>query len=177
MRVICISGKAQHGKDTTAKLMKEYLEDSGQSVLIAHYADLVKYVCKTFFDWDGQKDENGRHLLQYVGTDVVRTKRPSFWVDFIIDILNLFGEKWDYVLIPDCRFPNEIDVMKKNGFDVTSVRIVRTDFTSPLTTEQQQHPSETALDSYSFDYTIYNGGQNIDSLRHAVIHLFNDGVL
>lgn len=69
MKIVCISGKAQHGKDTTAKLLEEILEAQGNRVLIAHYGDLVKYVCKTFFGWDGKKDEKGRTLLQRVGTD------------------------------------------------------------------------------------------------------------
>ena len=55
MKIVCISGKAQHGKDTTAKLLEEILEAQGNRVLIAHYGDLVKYVCKTFFGWDGMK--------------------------------------------------------------------------------------------------------------------------
>lgn len=49
MKVICISGKAQHGKDTSANLLKMMLEADGYKVLIAHYGDLVKYICKTFF--------------------------------------------------------------------------------------------------------------------------------
>lgn len=49
MKIVCISGKAQHGKDTTAKLLEEILEAQGNRVLIVHYGDLVKYVCKTFF--------------------------------------------------------------------------------------------------------------------------------
>ena len=162
MKVICISGKAQHGKDTSAGFMKEFLEAKGKKVLIAHYGDLVKYVCKTFFDWDGQKDEKGRTLLQYVGTDVVRTQEPDYWVNFIADMIQLFYNEWDYVLIPDCRFPNEIEYIQKVGrlddtpYDVTHIRVVRQNFVSPLTEEQQKHPSETALDNYPYDYMMLN---------------------
>ena len=49
MKVICISGKAQNGKDTTAKILEEKLISDGNKVLIAHFGDLVKYVCKTFY--------------------------------------------------------------------------------------------------------------------------------
>ena len=168
MKVICISGKAQHGKDTTAGYLKEFLEAKGKKVLIAHYGDLVKYVCKTFFDWDGQKDEKGRGLLQYVGTDQVRTKRPDYWVKFVADILCLFPDEWDYVLIPDCRFPNEIEYMhKRMGFDVTHIRVVRENFDSPLTEEQQNHPSETALDEYPPDILLINRW-GLNDLKMAV---------
>ena len=78
MKVICISGKAQHGKDTTAGYLKELLEARGNKVLVTQYGDLVKYICATFFAWDGQKDENGRTLLQYVGTNIVREKEPDY---------------------------------------------------------------------------------------------------
>lgn len=159
MKVVCISGKARHGKDTSAGFMKEFLEARGKKVLICHYGDLVKYVCKTFFDWDGQKDEKGRTLLQYVGTDKIRCHPDgeNFWVGFIADILNFFPDEWDYVLIPDCRFPNEIEYMwRDNGLDVTHVRVIRQNFVSPLTKEQQKHPSETALDNYPYDYLLLN---------------------
>lgn len=166
MKVICISGKAQHGKDTTAGYLKEFLEERGKKVLIAHYGDLVKYVCKTFFNWDGQKDEKGRTLLQYVGTDVIRERRPSYWASFVRDILVFFPDEWDYVLIPDCRFPNEVSIMYEH-FGATHIRVVRENFESPLTEEQQNHPSETALDDYPPDILLINRGTLTD-LRYAV---------
>jgi len=46
MKVICISGKAQHGKDTSANLLREELVNQCQSVLVTHYADLLKYICR-----------------------------------------------------------------------------------------------------------------------------------
>ena len=45
-KVICISAKAQHGKDTTATILKSALEERGNEVLIFHYADLLKYYYK-----------------------------------------------------------------------------------------------------------------------------------
>jgi len=173
MRVIVISGKAQHGKDTTAEMLKKCLEDKGRKVLITHYADLLKYICQNFFGWDGRKDDAGRQILQKVGTDIIRQKRPDFWVDFIIDILDLFPGEWDYVLIPDCRFPNEIDRLKEAGFDLIHIRVVRDNFESPLTPEQQAHPSETALDDVIPDCCIHNRGtlQDLQSHIYFVIEL------
>lgn len=175
MKVICISGKAQHGKDTTAGYLKEFLEERGKKVLICHYGDLVKYVCKTFFNWDGQKDEKGRTLLQHVGTDIIRTKEPNYWADFICDILCFFPNEWDYVLIPDCRFPNEIECIKECFDDATHIRVIREGFISPLTEEQQKHPSETALDEYPYDYLFFN---NKDLEWHrSTCQSFADGLV
>lgn len=158
MKIICISGKAQNGKDTTAGFLKDILKDKGNTVLVAHYGDLVKYVCRTFFGWNGEKDEFGRSLLQRVGTDIVRNQRPDYWVNFVKDMIELFPDEWDYVLIPDSRFPNEVDCMRETGFETVHLRVIRTDFVSPLTEEQQNHPSETALDNIVPDFTILNTG-------------------
>ena len=158
MRVIAISGHAQNGKDTVANMLRSKLEVKGKRVLITHYADLLKYICKTFFRWNGNKDEAGRSILQYVGTDVIRKKEPDYWVDFVASILKHFGDNWDFVIIPDTRFPNEIEKLRSDGFDVTHLKVVRSNFTSPLTEEQQKHPSETALDDVEPDFYIFNEG-------------------
>lgn len=172
MNVVCISGKAQHGKDTTAGILKELLEKHEQKVLIAHYGDLVKYICKTFFDWNGEKDAAGRHLLQYVGTDVIRERYPNYWVDFVAEMLEVFYGEWDWVLIPDTRFPNEVEVMKEK-FNAAHVRVVRQNFISPLTEEQQNHPSETALDDYCTEWYLFNDG-TLENLKTTVNTWFEE---
>ena len=166
MKVILISGKDRHGKNTLAGMFKYYLEDEGYRVLIAHYGDLVKYVCEKFFDWDGNKDEAGRTLLQYVGTDIVRKQNEDFWANFIKDILTMFSHEWDYVLIPDTRFVNEVECFNGN-FDSSLVRIYRLNYDSGLTPQQLSHPSETALDDYKYDCYVVNDG-GLQDLRNKV---------
>lgn len=164
MKIINISGKAQHGKDTSALILKEKLESKNYKVLIAHYADLLKYEAKQFFNWDGNKDEKGRKLLQYMGTDVIRSKNPSYWVNFIKGFLEMFQDEWDFVIIPDCRFKNECEAFKDDNWFNTNIRVIRYNFESGLTLEQLNHPSETALDNYEFDYYIHNIG-TIEDLK------------
>lgn len=171
MRVLCISAKAQHGKDTAAALIKEYLEAQDKRVLITHYADLVKFVCTKFFNWDGQKDEKGRTLLQYVGTDVISSQQPSYWVDFVISILKFFENEWDYVLIPDCRYPVEVTRMS-TAFETQILRIERPNFESGLTEKQKQHVSETSMDNYFFDAIIYNDS-TLESFKEKLIEFTN----
>lgn len=169
MKIICISGKARHGKDVTAGILKKILEEKGMRVLITHYGDLLKYICSSFFGWNGKKDKAGRDLLQYIGTNNIRDKEPDYWVNFVAGVLRIFPQWWDYVLIPDCRFPNEIDVMRDIfKDDVTHLRIVRFDydpnenrwapFDNGLTEEQKNHISETALDHVKPNLTLYNFG-------------------
>lgn len=170
MKLILITGKAQHGKDATAKALKQIIEADGKKVLIAHYADLLKYICKTFFGWNGEKDEAGRTLLQRVGTDVIRKKDPDYWVRFIKSILSLFPEEWDYVIIPDTRFPNEI--MFFDSVEPTTVKVIRPNFKSSLTAEQQAHPSETALDNYDFLIDHYIVAKSLSELQCKAVELY-----
>lgn len=172
MKIITISAKARNGKDFCANLIKQKLEARGEKVLITHYADLLKYICKTFFEWDGRKNEEGRTILQYVGTDIIRKQCPDYWVNFLISIFNLFNDEWDYVIIPDTRFPNEIERLKDNrNFNVTTLRIERPNYDNGLTEEQQNHESEIALDNYVFDFRIINNG---DESIHEEISGFID---
>ena len=166
MHIILISGKAQNGKDSCAKILKQKLEQKNNKVLITHYGDPVKFLATNLFNWNGEKDEYGRTLLQKVGTDIVRTQNPNFWVDFIIDILKLFKGEWNYVLIPDCRFINELTRYGEE-WDTTTVRVNRLNFENNLTAEQKNHPSETELDNYHFDYVI-NAESGLDKLEKEV---------
>ena len=157
MKICCISAKAQHGKDTAATLIKEHLEHRGQRVLIIHYADLLKFICVKFFGWNEVKDEAGRTLLQHIGTDVVGAQNPAYWAEFIVGVLKLFPNTWDYVLIPDCRYPIEVSTMSDN-FDTVVLRVERPNFDNGLTVAQKQHASEVKMDDYKFDTVLLNDG-------------------
>ena len=168
MKVICISAKAQHGKDTSALILKELYEAKGKKVLITHFADLLKYICKQYFNWDGNKNEKGRTLLQYIGTDVVGTKNPAFWAEFVVSILKLFEHDWDYVIIPDCRYPIEITTVGAS-FETHLLRIERPNFDNGLTEAQKNHPSEVDMDNYAFDAIIYNKG-SLEDLKTELLN-------
>ena len=165
-KFICVCGKAQHGKDTTAGLLKTALEKQGKRVLIMHYADLLKFICKQYFGWDGKKDDHGRTLLQQVGTEGVRSQRPDFWVDFVVDVVTLFPNEWDYVIVPDTRFPNEVERPREAGFPTMLVRVTRPDFDNGLSEEQKAHKSEIALDDVIADYYLLN--TTLDNLKGQI---------
>lgn len=173
MRIYAISGHAQNGKDTVASEMYQILTQRGERVLQIHYADLLKFICSSCFGWDGKKDERGRHILQYVGTDVVRKKAPDYWVNFVCELLTIFDKEWDTVLIPDARFPNEIDRLKEQFHYVRHLRVIRPGFDNKLSAEQKKHPSETALDHVSPDRVFVNAG-TLEDLKEQVAHYIEE---
>ena len=168
LRILTISGQAQHGKDFTADIIKELLMVDGQKVLIMHYADYLKYLCKKVYGWDGKKDDNGRTILQHVGTNKARTNNPNVWLNVVHETLLAIGDDFDVCLIPDTRFPNEIDLLYDYGWDnVKSLKLNRLNFENTLTEEQRNHPSETALNNYDFDFYLeYETGK--DSVIEAI---------
>ena len=163
MKVVCVSGHAGNGKDSAAWVLERIITNGGETAVIVHYADMLKFICSTFFGWNGEKDKYGRALLQYVGTEVFRAEDENYWVNLMLSILRAVAKEniWDYVIIADCRFPNEIDSMKKE-FGAKHLRIVRPGYDNGLTPEQQAHFSETALDDYPVDILIDNSGTLLD---------------
>lgn len=168
--VIPIIGKARNGKDTFAQYLKEKLEEKGKKVLVVRYADYLKFVLEKYYGWNGKKDEEGRTLLQHIGTDVCRKNNPDMWVNVVVELVKGLGDSIEYVLIPDARFENEIDCWYKEEFEVVSVRVVRlnedgSEFDNGLTKEQKEHPSETSLDDYNPYYIVE--ARNLEELQES----------
>ncbi|MFZ2992557.1 MAG: hypothetical protein WA061_02465 [Microgenomates group bacterium] len=153
-KIFTISGQAKHGKDTSANIMKECFESKNKKCLIIHYADYLKFIAKEYYGWSGEKDSTGRTLLQKLGTDIGRKRNQNVWVNVVIEFLKTFAQDYDYIFIPDTRFPGEISILRKNGFNTTTFFIHRNDFDNGLTLEQKNHPSETALLDFKFDHIV-----------------------
>lgn len=162
MKVILISGKAQHGKDTFADFFRMVAERNSKKCLTIRYGDMLKFVAKQYYDWNGEKDLVGRTLLQTLGTDIVRKNNENAWVNCVMEIVVGLKTEFDYVLIPDARFENEIENWKDINIPTISVRVNRYDsnlepFDNKLSKEQREHPSEISLDNYDkFDYIVKN---------------------
>lgn len=158
-KIIVISGKAGNGKDTVAEKLKELLTYKRKKVAITHYAKHMKDMLYEFYGWNGVKDEWARNKLQWMGTEKIRVdmNMPDFHVKRTCENIDIVQEDFDYFIVADCRFENEIDFVKKYfGKDnVVSIRVNRLNYESLLTKEAQQHISETALDNHTdWDYVI-----------------------
>lgn len=161
---------AQSGKDTFAGIFEQQMTAQGKKVWVTHHADLLKQMAKDIYKWNGEKDEYGRGLLQYLGTDKVRKMRPDYWVEHILGQLDVIDGDIDYVLIPDSRFPNEINAYKEAGYKTVNVDIQRPGYDNGLTEEQRNHPSETALRGYAADVVIVNDG-SLDDYANKIAKL------
>lgn len=117
MRLIGIAGKARSGKDTAANYLLEKLGDDWSS---ASFADPMKAMlgvigvnCSDAAK-DLPKNQYGvstRHMLQTLGTE---WGRDGIGSDFWIDVFEMYNAG-QCVIVPDVRFENEADLVRKNG--------------------------------------------------------------
>ena len=101
-----------------------------------------------------------REVMQYVGTDILRSIKQNVWTDAIIAKIN--RDQPQLAIITDCRFPNEVECIQNNNGVV--VRLTRNIYDS-------DHISEKILDEENynwdqFDYILDN--RNIDIYNQSL---------
>ena len=87
-----------------------------------------------------------RQVLQQWGTEYRRAQNGNYWIDQMVNFL----ESRPVVVIPDCRFLNEADLVRDLGG--TLVRVVR-----PSTTGSP-HASDAPFPAERYDAEIHNYG-------------------
>lgn len=167
MKIFIVAGKARHGKDTVASMIRDFYAD--KKCINLSYGSYIKDYAMKISDWDGSDETKPRELLQHLGTEVIRNNiDENFFIKRLCDDIRVYSYYFDVITISDARFPDEIDIPRKTFSDVCVMKVVRSNFDSPLSEEQLKHRTETALDGYSnFDYVIENDG-SLDDLRDKV---------
>lgn len=193
--ILLISGKKQSGKDTLYEIIKKNTRDSFTRVA---FADSLKekslaalntifgiHVSKDIFIDEKQKEAplhlpninkiiTPRYFLQIFGTEFIRnTLDENYWVKTAwIKILKDLPKQ--NIVITDCRYPNEIEEIKKCAeqlgyYKVVTIRLNRK---RPFFSKKE-HSSETALDKYKkFDY-IYNNNGSLEDLENFAKELLS----
>ena len=157
-----------------------------------HFADLLKSISIHLFglnptevygtDDDKNKETNllwenmptkekktgnvtNREFLEYFGTKIVRKIKPEAWVEATMN--NILKENSEIAIIPDVRFPNEVNAIKAAGGKV--IRLTRNVHDSKI-------ECETALDEKNFDWSLFdhvidNSNSSIEDLCSSVNNL------
>jgi hypothetical protein len=169
--IIGLTGYAQSGKDTLAKILvdeygyrrvafadkiREFLYEINPMVACSptgYLKDLVDLV-----GWDKAKQEpQVRRLLQDLGVGARKLFGEQFWVaQALLNISSL-----EKIVITDVRFTNEAESIKKyNGAQVW--RVKRSGVSAVNT-----HVSETEMDGHPVDQIFSNNG-SIEDLENLV---------
>jgi hypothetical protein len=86
-----------------------------------------------------------RELLQYVGTDYVRSVCDSYWVDYITRKIESIPKIRRKVIVADVRFDNEVAAIRNIGGKVVKVE-------RELKKSSDAHKSETGVDGIEADF-------------------------
>jgi hypothetical protein len=197
-KIVLISGKKGRGKDTLAKYLKKHLGDilGEDHISIRPYAASLKKAAEIIFmlsryqiddpkakeTIDPRWSMTPREIMQKIGTEVGRNIHPDVWVintmAWAEHYFHIQHQRQAAVIIPDCRFPNEIEIPKKMwGEDLCkTIRIMRMNMPP---TDWDDHISETALDDRpheKWDEVIYNnlGLDALDKAAQSIVEGWNE---
>ena len=176
--IIGITGKKNHGKDTIANIIKEKY-----NFKIIHFADPLKKGCSHIFGltydqlYGNKKDIideywkiTPRKILQFVGTNLLRNQlsniipqiEDSIWIKHLEKIL--IDNPYTNFIIPDIRFQNEVNMLKKHHSII--FKVIR-----PNLLNEDDHISEKGIDKINeFDKLILNDS-TIDDLYNKVNYI------
>lgn len=205
--IIGISGFQSSGKDTIA----DYLVKEHGFVKLS-FASALKDIVAIIFGWsrerlEGLKVEDRqwreeidpkwakllnipcltpRYVLQYLGTEVFRNHfHKDIWTKIVENQLSFY----ENVVVSDCRFANEIEMIKQNGGKIIQVHRdnhvlkhlselpldIGEKHPSELPTEVSgaKHPSELEWIQCHYDRVIKNNG-TIEDLHTKVNLILSD---
>jgi len=159
--IVAFGNKARSGKDSAVSAILDYytrqrelqraygLKTAGPVVQRIGFADELYEVCRLEYGMT----EKDAPLLQRVGIER-REEDSEYWIKRAFAKIN---PTTGIVLIPDCRYKNEaVYVKEQGGYAVNIQRL--TPQGSPFIAEDRpaNHPSETDLDNWNWDFRIVN---------------------
>ena len=174
-KIYLFCGKARHGKDTSAGYLKEIYEQNNKKVIYSRAGKYIKYYAMEMSPWDGSEESKPRELLQILGTDIIRNKlgKSEMFIERQLDDIEIYSYFYDVIIVPDIRLPREIESVKNKFNNVVVIKIDRVNFENDLTTTEQKHSTETAMDNYNdYDYIIKN--ETLEKLKEDMYKIYEE---
>lgn len=174
MKLYLICGKARAGKDTFARLIKQEEEKDNNKVCILKLTAPLYSWAEDYFNYDKEKDEKPRELLQTLGFDILqlKLKKKDFLLDYLITTIEVLDDYYDVGLITDGRLVHEIEVLKEKYPNIKTILLTNKK-DNKLTNKEKNHQTEIDLDDYKdFDYIVEN--KDIESLKLEALKIVED---
>lgn len=199
MTIIAICGFSGSGKDTTADiLVNKY------GYIKLNFAAAVKDILSIIFGWNREMLEGStvesrkereivdewwskelnipnltpRMMMQQIATNVFR---DNFHQDIWLKIVERKLTRYPNVVITDCRFPNEISMVKSYGCKLIFIErnkpIWFDSYKQGIDCEESSklHSSETSWIRSEFNYVLDNNGtlEDLERNLNTVLNLYN----
>ena len=183
MNLIGISGKKLSGKDTVAGMIANYLIPL-KTVRIG-FADTLKdelcamlNITSTYLD---EHKDNFRLIMQGYGTDFRRKlTSDDYWILKLEKKITELPSNIHTVVIPDVRFLNEAEYIKKLGGKL--IRVERGNKDKPWLPIKDSHVSEQELTCFNYywdakivnNYTLKELQFDVENIRFLNNRQHND---
>lgn len=171
--IYLFTGKAQSGKNYIARELNKALTSEHKTVLELSFAYKLKSFISTLFDMPIEEVDkwklneqpftaNGvtmREILQRFGTDIIRKHvDKDYWIKFVAT--RIVNTDYNYYLITDYRFPNELDVVDYiklyDLYNLTDYNVKVVKVINNSTIKSSKHESELLTDVIDADIVIDN---------------------
>ena len=175
-RIIVIAGKARSGKNTVGDMLKELYKSNNKKVIVSPYTKYLKRYIEEITGKEIDDNNKPRELLQQLGVEVIKDKlgKVDMFISRQIDDIDIYSYFFDVIIIPDARFPKEIDIIKEKYNNYTCIKVI-SDRDNNMSNDEKNHITETSLDSYddsNFNYVINNN--SYDELMNIVNDIYDD---
>ena len=172
--IILIAGKARSGKNTVAKYFQQEFFKEGKRVVVSPYTKYLKRYIEEITGVSMDDENKPRDLLQQLSSKLIKGElnNSEFFLRRQIEDIRFYSYFMDVIIVPDVRFPEEIEEIRKNFSNVVAIGVERKDYISILTKEQQEDVTEISLDDYQeYDYKIEN--INELDLKQKTVEILN----
>ena len=167
-KLFVLAGKARSGKDSAADIIEGYYND--KKIIKLMYGCPIKHYAKILSNWDGSEETKPRTLLQEIGVES-RKINPGYTTRRMEEDINILKKYFDIIIITDTRMKDEIIMPKQKFKETVTIKLVRDNFESELSKNEQKNITETALDNYNdYDYIVHNSG-TLEDLKQKIIKI------
>lgn len=159
--IICVCGKAGSGKSSVAKYIFNKYKENKLDVIMSPYTKYLKKYISEITGWNMEDQDKPRELLQKISSDLIKNKlgNKDFFINRQIEDIDIYSYFFDIIIIPDVRFPEEIEILKDKYNNLISIGVIRNDYDNGLSENQKNDITETSLDAYeNYDYVLNNDG-------------------
>ena len=155
MRLFIIGGKANVGKNTLAKYIKEYYDNKEEKSIITEYSKYIKLIANEMIDWTS-KNKKPRKFLQDLGEEYRKTIGPNVFIERMKQDILVMQKYYENIIICDARLIPELTLMKTKYPKCYTIHLI-SDIENNLSNEEKSHITEVEFDEYKdFDYELKN---------------------
>ena len=171
MKLFIIGGRANVGKNTLAKFIKEYYDKKNEKSIITEYSKYIKLLTKEMIGKDYDKNKE-RKLLQDLGEEYRKTIDPNVFIYRLKEDISILQKYFDNIIIADARLINEIELMRESYDNCYTIHLKGND-DKTLTIEEYNHITEREFDNYdNFDYELYN--YDLNKLKEDIFNILDN---